>query len=66
MIERGPDSKSQIENGLVKLNSHRKGTKYVNTRDILVTANFWSPPVRQDKIVPTGRCPVSAWYLHLI
>ena len=27
MIEHGPDIKSQIENGLAKLNSHRKGTK---------------------------------------
>ena len=39
MIEHGPDIKSQIENGLVKLNSHRKGT-YINTRDISLTANF--------------------------
>ena len=34
MIEHRPDIKSQIENGQAKLNSHRKGTKYVNTRDI--------------------------------
>ena len=27
MIEHGPDIKSQIENGLAELNSHRKGTK---------------------------------------
>ena len=40
MIERGPDIRSKIENGLAKLNSHRKGTEYVNTRDIPVTANF--------------------------
>ena len=27
MIEHGPDIESQIENGLAKLNSQRKGTK---------------------------------------
>ena len=40
MIQHGPDIKSQIMNGQAKLKSHRKWTKYVNTRDTQVIAIY--------------------------